>query len=132
MNCKTFIHPKPFCILVLVNIFLSPILPSSLMAQLDYDKETILKDYERIGNFGYAADISGNTVFIGEPEYSGSVSYQGAVDVFRFDGKIWSKQQKLIAGDAHELDQFGNAVAISGNKAVISQSTSGGSDIKSQ
>jgi FG-GAP repeat len=39
--------------------------------------------------------------------------------VFRFDGKAWSHEAKLIAADAAGLDEFGNAVALSGNRALV-------------
>lgn len=73
---------------------------------------------------GYAVALSsdGNTALIGAPyaDLSGS-SNQGAVYVFTRSGDNWSQQKKLIAGDGVTNDNFGVAVALSGdgNTALI-------------
>ena len=43
----------------------------------------------------------------------------GSAYVFRYDGSQWSQQEKLVASDVQQFDQFGAAVAVSGDAAVV-------------
>lgn len=69
---------------------------------------------------GFAVAISGDTVVAGAPyaDLSGSNNV-GAVYVFTRSGANWTQQQKLTASDAGAGDQFGVAVAISGDTIIV-------------
>jgi len=69
--------------------------------------------------FGYSVDVTGNTAIVGaygDDDQGGSA---GTAYVFIRNGENWSLEQKLFAGDAEANDQFGGAVGIDGDLAVI-------------
>jgi uncharacterized protein (TIGR03437 family) len=71
--------------------------------------------------FGYSVAVSGDTVVVGASiDTIGQNSDQGSAYVFVRGGVIWSKQQKLTADDGEAGDQFGSAVAVSGDTIVVS------------
>ena len=82
--------------------------------------------------FGGSVAIEGDTVVVGS-RFDGDAGYRsGSAYVFVRNGSIWSQQQKLVASDASEQDEFGYSVAISGDTAVIgapSDSTPGFFDL---
>ena len=67
--------------------------------------------------FGHAVAISGDTTVIGGTNYGLNLS--GSVYVFTRSDGVWSQEQKLTAIDGSVGDQFGHAVAISGDAAVV-------------
>jgi hypothetical protein len=74
--------------------------------------------------FGYSVSVFGNTAIIGAPQadVAGALT-AGAVYVFTRDPmdatSPWSQRQKLEAFDAAADDEFGAAVALAGNTAVV-------------
>ncbi len=76
-------------------------------------------DGEAQDRFGNSVAISGDTIVVGAPYHkTGTNSYQGSAYVFARSSGVWSIQQKLTAQDGAEGDQFGTAVAISGDTVV--------------
>jgi hypothetical protein len=74
--------------------------------------------------FGAAVAVFGNTAIMGAPQADvDGVTTAGAVYVFTRDPEDtadpWSQLQKLSASDAASDDEFGSAVALMGNMAVI-------------
>lgn len=72
--------------------------------------------------FGYAVGISGDTVVVGAPQGDGAVSDSGAAYVFtRNQGGAdgWGQTAKITAADGTSGDEFGVAVAISGDAVVV-------------
>lgn len=70
--------------------------------------------------FGTAVGISGNTVTVGAPRADiGANVDQGAAYVFTRTGTTWTQQQKLVAADGSADDQFGTAVDVDANTAVV-------------
>jgi hypothetical protein len=70
--------------------------------------------------FGYAVALSGDTALVGAYNAAGGTNQnQGAAYVFVRSGGAWSLQQKLAAADGAANDNFGWAVALNGNTAVI-------------
>ena len=65
--------------------------------------------------FGYSVAINGETIVVGAFNADAPLSNQGAAYVFVRSGTAWTQQQKLTASDATADDQFGNAVAITGD-----------------
>lgn len=77
--------------------------------------------------FGHAVYINDNMAVIGAPlddeacPNSPKFCNSGSAYVFRFDPKLshWIEEDKLFASDGDIEDQFGTAVSISGDVAII-------------
>jgi hypothetical protein len=75
-----------------------------------------LENPQRLGRFGDAVDIDGDTVVLGaKREDSG----MGGAYFYIRDGAMWTLQARVIADDGGDQIEFGNAVAVSGDRAVI-------------
>ncbi len=71
-------------------------------------------------DFGWSVAVEGATLVVGAPNADiGGNSSQGAVYVFEDGGGSWVQVQKLTASDGAAFDQFGYAVAVSGDLMVI-------------
>lgn len=68
---------------------------------------------------GSSVAISGDTAIIGDPLHDYFSTNQGAAYVFVRANGQWTQQQRLLASDYNSNDQFGYAVGISGDTAVI-------------
>jgi hypothetical protein len=69
--------------------------------------------------FGLVSGLSGNTLVIGAPRDSNRGYQMGSAYVFTRNGSVWTSQQKLEDLNGKEFDQFGHAVAISGERLVV-------------
>jgi hypothetical protein len=70
--------------------------------------------------FGTAVALSGDTALVGAPQDDVLAAVdQGTATVFLRTGVAWAPQATLVAADGTAGDQFGVAVAIDGNTAVI-------------
>ncbi|MEW6072788.1 MAG: FG-GAP repeat protein [Planctomycetota bacterium] len=67
------------------------------------------------GEFGSAVSISGDSLLVGARGQGGA----GAAYVFVRAGTIWTQQARLAAGDGVAGDDFGAAVALDGDCAVV-------------
>jgi hypothetical protein len=78
-------------------------------------------DAEEDDTFGYSVSLSGDTAVIGAPfdVHANSTVPAGSAYVFVRNGTVWSEQAKLTSSDATGGDNFGYAVALSGDTAVI-------------
>jgi hypothetical protein len=77
------------------------------------------KDPVTGSQFGYAVDISGDTIVVGAHGDNQYGNYAGAAYVFVRGESGWSQQAKLTPGDAHSWLQFGDAVVIDGDRLVV-------------
>ena len=75
--------------------------------------------------FGGAVSLSGNLALVGAPRDNQTGTNAGAVYVFEFDGSEWSQQEKLMANDAANNDEFGVAVSLVGHRALIGAQNEG-------
>ena len=66
--------------------------------------------------FGASVSLSGGRVLIGA---FGHIAEAGAAYIFRFDGTAWVEEDRLSASDAATGDNFGAAVALDGDEALI-------------
>ena len=80
------------------------------------EQELLPDDGATFGRFGRSVAISGDVAVIGT-RAPGVVI--GSAYVFRFDGFAWVQEQELLASDGAGSDDFGFAVAIDGDTAVI-------------
>ncbi|MGQ0620177.1 MAG: Calx-beta domain-containing protein [Panacagrimonas sp.] len=69
--------------------------------------------------FGYALSISGDTALIGAVFDDNPGSDQGSAYVFVRTGAVWTQQAKLSASDGAANDNFGTAVAVSGDTVIV-------------
>ncbi|MFC3194584.1 hypothetical protein ACFODZ_10085 [Marinicella sediminis] len=69
--------------------------------------------------FGTALSLSSNLALVGAPSDSDNGAYSGAAYTFRFNGANWSQEEKLIPVDNSTFDNFGNAVSLSGDLALV-------------
>jgi hypothetical protein len=76
-------------------------------------------DGETFDYFGWSVAISGEVVVVGAPKDDDQGEDAGAAYVFRFQDPAWVQEAKLVAADGETLDDFGHAVAVAGDTAVI-------------
>ncbi|NQW16907.1 MAG: alpha/beta fold hydrolase [Chloroflexi bacterium] len=70
--------------------------------------------------FGGSVSISGDTLAVGAKWTTvGGNSTQGSVYVFAGNGASWTQQAKIVASDGAANDEFGSAIAISGETIVV-------------
>ncbi len=69
--------------------------------------------------FGTAVSVDANTALVGAPANKVSGVAGGAAYVFFRSGTTWTQQQKLVEFDEAAGDQFGNAVSVKANTAVV-------------
>jgi hypothetical protein len=82
--------------------------------------ELTASDAASLAEFGSAVSISGSYAVVGAPYvFLGGKADTGAAYIFKRDGEIWSQQVKLTPKDADAYDEFGTAVSISGEYAII-------------
>jgi len=70
-------------------------------------------------DFGYAIDMSGDTLLIGAPGDDQLGGDAGAAYVYVRRGSTWVEEAKLVAADGEANDWFGNAVSIDGDTALV-------------
>jgi len=68
---------------------------------------------------GIAIAISGNRVVIGAPQEDDNGTNAGAAYVFERSGTIWIEVAKLTASDGSNSDEFGQSVAIFGDRIAV-------------
>lgn len=101
----------------------------------DWDAVQKLKasDGTELDHFGEAVAISGDVMLIGMPDDGIHGNGTGAAYVFRFDAGSgsWIEEQKLVASDGEDGDDFGESVSIDGDIALIGAKKDGENYIQS-
>lgn len=91
-----------------------------LQAQTAELVELTASDASAFANLGSAIDLEGDRLLVGaagedEPSFDGGAAY-----VFERDASgAWDQVAKLVARDGQDFDQFGVAVALAGDRALI-------------
>ncbi|MCH7638004.1 MAG: T9SS type A sorting domain-containing protein [Bacteroidetes bacterium] len=80
------------------------------------EQKLIASDGSAWDQFGQSVSVYDDIVVVGA---SGDDEYSGSVYVFRWNGMKWQEEQKLIASDGVEGDQFGHSVSVSGNVLLV-------------
>ncbi len=88
-------------------------------ASWSQEAKLLASDGAAYDQFGYAVGVDGDTVVIGAIYHDDNGSNSGSAYVFHHGGTSWVQESKLLAPDGQAYDQFGVAVAISGDTAVI-------------
>ncbi|MFP5273899.1 interleukin-like EMT inducer domain-containing protein [Coleofasciculus sp.] len=77
-------------------------------------------ELKRGDGFGGAVAISGETAIIGARlAQADSHQYAGSAYIFQLENGVWQQKQKLQPTDLQYGDNFGNAIAISGEVAIV-------------
>jgi len=77
-------------------------------------------DLQRGDGFGGAVAISGETAIIGARlAKADGGQFAGSAYVFQLENGVWQQKQKLQPADLQYGDNFGNAIALSGEFAII-------------
>jgi len=81
----------------------------------------IASDAQPEAGFGISVDIADGLALVGAFRDSVSGNCAGAAYIFKKNTSedVWKEMGKLVAADARESDEFGGAVALSANIAVI-------------
>jgi len=74
-------------------------------------------DYE--DNFGVSVAIDEDYAIIGARDDNDNGNNSGSAYIFKREGTTWAQQVKLLAFDGEEDDNFGWAVAIDGDYAIV-------------
>ncbi len=69
--------------------------------------------------FGFSVSISGNWIAAGSTGNDQAGNVSGAVYFYQNSGSNWLEKEKVIASDTQEGDEFGNAVDIYGDYALL-------------
>ena len=85
--------------------------------RLDGDTDGAMK------GFGNAIAVSGNTVFVGEPN---NTYNPGAVYLYRQEGGEWTRVNKITADGAEQNDGFGSALYTEDGRLLVGASNEGG------
>jgi hypothetical protein len=73
------------------------------------------------GGFGSAVVLDGDTLLIGAPfADSDEGKRTGAAFLYARDGKLWTRQATFLSGTSKSRDQFGVAVALRDDLALVS------------
>ncbi len=75
--------------------------------------------------FGYSVAISGDTAIIGAIRNDAKGEDSGAAYIFVRNANEWVQQAKLVGDNTTDRNQFGFAVAVSGNTAVVGSPKNG-------
>ncbi len=71
-------------------------------------------------NLGYSVALDGGTAVVGAYRDDSTAGVDaGSAYVFTGSGAVWAEQAKLTASDGKGGDWFGNAVAVSGDTAIV-------------
>jgi hypothetical protein len=79
------------------------------------EQKLIASDGSGSDSFGYSVALSGARAVVGAPGHDG---YRGAAHVF-FRNDVWTEEQALVASDGAAFDNFGAAVALDGDVALV-------------
>jgi len=78
---------------------------------------------ENCNCFGFQVAVDGSAVVASAPYCAGE---QGEAYVYRWNGSLWTEEQKLAASDGAANAFFGSAVDIEGNLVVVGAERAGG------
>lgn len=69
--------------------------------------------------FGTSVSLDSETALVGASGNDDHGSYSGSAYIYRFDGRNWLEEGKLTARDGAEFDNFGRAVELEDDRALI-------------
>ncbi|MEM9565751.1 MAG: FG-GAP repeat protein, partial [Actinomycetota bacterium] len=112
-----WLWPLPFGLVTLAAILTLAL--ASAAATISEDAKLVASDAGGNDTFGYAVDIDGDLAVIGAQGTDDQGSSSGSAYVFQRTNGVWSEVDELLAGDGAMFDNFGQAVAISGQTIIV-------------
>ena len=82
-------------------------------------------DASRFGNFGFSVGTDGNTAIVGAIRDDEAGENAGAAYIFIRDPSGWIFQKKLIGNNTEANDNFGYAVDVDGDFAIVASPNNG-------
>lgn len=85
----------------------------------------VASDRQEMDNFGVSVSISGDYAIVGaynedeDPAGGNTQNNSGSAYIFKYTSGNWAEVNKIVASDRGGYDLFGNAVAISGDYAIV-------------
>ena len=79
----------------------------------------VAEDAARNDKFGWSVSISGNYAIVGAYQGICDNILSGSAYIFKHTDNTWSQIQKIKASNGETSDQFGYAVSISGDYAIV-------------
>jgi hypothetical protein len=80
------------------------------------EQRLVVSDGAADDAFGWSVSLSGDRALVGAPGNDGA---RGAAYVFVRSGGAWTEESKLVANDGAAFDNFGNAVSLAGERALV-------------
>jgi len=85
------------------------------------EQETIVAgDWARWAQFGQSIAFDGEWLLVGAPQDDDRGEFAGSAYLYRYTDGNWLLQQKLLADDGTDLDQFGRDVDLAGDALALS------------
>jgi predicted amidohydrolase len=69
--------------------------------------------------FGQSVALDHDTALIGSPGNKANGNLSGSAYIFTRSGGVWTEQFELLPSDGHTWQEFGQAVALDGDTAVV-------------
>lgn len=93
--------------------------PDDDWADSTEDQKLVASGFGGINAFGGSVSIDGDRALIGVPFDDTDNSAQGSAFIFDRENNVWTLQARLVASDGGGGDRLGQAVSLSGDKALI-------------
>ncbi len=115
------LHPSALFGVFLTTVAIGPAagLPAGEPRGWIQEAKLVLDDVMNRDWFGASVSLSGNTALIGAPNKSGATTDSGTASVYIESSGSWALQAEFHPADAGYQDEFGRAVCIDGNRAVV-------------
>lgn len=84
-----------------------------------FEAKLVASDAKEGDFFGTSVSAGGDVVVVGAPGDKDRGIDSGSAYVYRWNGRTWVEEQKLVASDAASDDQFGFSVSVSGDVIVV-------------
>lgn len=105
------------CILCIMGLSITPLLAAVDLLPTQKLVPPIGADEDA---YGWAVALDGDTLMVGTPYDITEADNAGAVYVYTWNGTTWVFAQQLTTSDAAAEDDFGIAIALEGDTAMIS------------
>lgn len=87
--------------------------------QWTLEQNLIADDAAISDQFGTSVSIFGDKIAVGSPNNSEAAFNGGAVYIYKFDNGTWVEEEKILAGDANDSDNFGFSVSLDNDRVLI-------------
>lgn len=88
-------------------------------ATWDFEQKLTASDGATDDDFGDSVSVDGDVIVVGAGNDGDNGVSSGSAYVYRFAAGAWTEEQKLVADDGAEGDEFGDPVAVHGDVIVI-------------